>query len=129
MSETEGKYGREMRDYSEISGRILGLAERVGFQSTSELHAISADLTPDRILEQMPAWRDQAEKIVLGTTGPDQFKAELGMLVMQAGLQLRAGFTEDAFDGLHDAKRYAENLGLNELVVTIEGIVSEIENK
>jgi hypothetical protein len=112
MPEQESPEARQ--ELIESSVRDLEqLARRLGFVSNPEMDAIMSEINQENFYELLHRWRSLAEVMGKETLPRDSwFRFQIGLLVSEAAIQLKAGQMDEFVISMDDVREYALSVGL-----------------
>lgn len=110
-----------------LVSRLGELVRELGFTSTPEMEQLTSALNADNLIETVQAWRPLAEAHV-GELAPELWhRAQVGILVEQARLALKAGDSVyGIINDLEDAMQYASQLGLEGIAAALDELADEL---
>ena len=103
---------------------LAGEAERLGFQETAEMQALHQRLLsmePNQFNQGVGEYIDLGQKMIT--------KISIGLILMQASINVEKGVSEYVLTSLEDAMNYCYGIGEDGLATRIEAKIAEIEAK
>ncbi|MEX0877386.1 MAG: hypothetical protein WDZ40_00810 [Candidatus Spechtbacterales bacterium] len=93
------------------------LAVQAGFEETPEMRELEQEIT-EVPGEKYEAWREFAEDQV--EASPDYIRAQIALLIAETAIYLRIGNDAAFSDHLNDAIEYANSVGFEDMVKSLE---------
>lgn len=110
MSQQEKGFNPD-HERSERTQRLLELIGELRLPATPEMESLANSITSENAVEVIRQWRPLAEKVAEQSTGEEWQKAQVGLLIEEAKLMLKAGMMEEFFEAAEDAALYASQMG------------------
>lgn len=106
--------------------KIESILRELGFDEAPEMKEIrqQAVVSPGVISDEMlTRWRDQADALIEAISDRNLFaKAQLGCQVARAQFYLDARMVEEFYSAIDDAREYAYQLGLDDVVDVLDSL-------
>ena len=110
------------------------LPEALGFRETEELRAIRRQLTgadplePETAKELRARYQSLAQEVVAQEADETTVRIDIGLTVQMALIERDSGANrEQVLDTLYDAAEYASQMGLDDLVASIQAARAAIK--
>jgi hypothetical protein len=127
MSENESKFNPEPRENYESSVReLVDLASKTGFEISPETQRCLDEVNAENIGEAISAWRPHAELFASQAEGEYWHPRQMGLLILEAAIILKAGLAEDFFEAAESVEDYAFGARLNGTLEDFKTIIKTI---